>query len=67
MRGQEDMIREAMRKLDLAEKRLIDLALKPDNMGDGRWRSTLRRTRRDREDAVNELIEVCRKFLKPFR
>lgn len=64
MKGESARIRNAMRRIDAAEKWLVDNALKPDYMPRTVWQTGLRQKRRDREDGIEALIAACRDYLK---
>ena len=64
MKNEQSRIREAVRKINVADKWLIDNAIVEfDNRVEAH--RELRAKRRDRAEAVEELIDACRKYLKP--
>jgi hypothetical protein len=64
MIGEQARIRNAVRRIDAAEKLLVDHALKPDDWTKPQWDRLLRMTRNERTDAIEALIQACRDYLR---
>lgn len=66
MKNEQARIREAVRKIDMAERWLVNNAFPPDPPHSYRdWQGLVTSWRRERIEAVEELIDACRKYLKP--
>jgi hypothetical protein len=69
MKNEQARIREAVRKIDVAEEALVRNAFPP--LGSPRekdyreWKKSITTFRHNREDGIIELIDACRKYLKP--
>jgi hypothetical protein len=66
MIGEQARIRNAVRRIDAAEKWLVDNAFEPSKESGERgiWLKVRRTKRYEREDAIEALIQACRDYLR---
>lgn len=70
MKGEAARIRNAVRRIDAAEKWLVDNAFEPTPRQwttYRQWKEDQKKHRNERTDAIEALIQACRDYLKPAR